>query len=117
PRYRDFPIALFLPAASGFAALSLNRESSLSRATLETRILSGWAGASGILIVFMEGISNRDALLWAILCIGLGVSVWVPMLRSRQDQHAGHESDRAGLETVPNETGNADYRGQPREES
>jgi hypothetical protein len=116
PRYRDFPIALFLPAASGLAALSLDRESRLARITLEAQILAGWAGSSAVLIVIMEGVSNRDAIFWAILCTGLGASVWVPALRPRKDQHAHRESDRTRLEAVPNEAGSADYRGQPRQE-
>jgi glucan 1,3-beta-glucosidase len=116
PRYRDFPIALFLPAASGLAALSLDRESRLARITLEAQILAGWAGSSAVLIVIMEGVSNRDAIFWAILCIGLGVSVWVPALRPCKDQHAHRESDRTRLEAVPNEAGSADCRSQPRQE-
>lgn len=116
PRYRDFPTALFLPAATGLAVLSLDRDSGLSRTSLETQLLSAWAGASAIVIVFMEGISNRDAIVWGILCIGLGVSVWAPTLRTRQKQHAHHQSHGTRLEAVPDEAGNTDYRGQPRQE-
>ena len=114
PRYRGFQNALFMPAGFGFALLSLTGDTQLCSESVQSRILATWLGVAAVLIVVIEGVANGQALLWAALCAGFCVSVWVPQLRLRQQQHPDHQSNRAGLEAVPHQTGGADNRGQPR---
>lgn len=113
PRYRDFPIALFLPAAFWFCVFSLDDGADLSYSNLEMSILAGGLGIAAILIVSMEGVGNRSALAWTALCVLFCISVWMPYLRTRQYQRTHHQSDRAGFEAVPHQTGNADDGTQP----
>ncbi|HEX6550850.1 MAG TPA: hypothetical protein VF117_09275, partial [Gammaproteobacteria bacterium] len=113
PRYRGFPNALFMPAGLGFALLSLVGHRTRPGTNVENRILAAWLGVAAALIVVMEHVANGQALCWAALCAGLCLSVWIPHLRLRQQQHADHQTNRAGLEAVPHQTGRADHRGQP----
>jgi exo-beta-1,3-glucanase (GH17 family) len=115
PRYRGFPIALFLPAAAGFATLSLLYPGAIRKISLENRILAAWLGFAALLILSIEGTANTQALAWAALCVLLSGSVWLPYLRTRQHQHADHQPDRTGFETIPDQTGHTDDRTQPRD--
>lgn len=114
PRYRGFPNALFLPAGLGFALLSLAGDTPLCSENVPCRILAAWLGLAAVLIVIIEGVANGQALRWAALCAGLCASVWIPHLRLHQQQHADHQTDRAGFEAVPHQTGRTDNGRQPR---
>lgn len=115
PRYRGFPIALFLPAAFGFALFPLLHPDTRHPTSLEKRILAAWLGLAAILIVSIEGFENTRALVWALLCGLLCLSVWLPHLRARQHQYAHYQSDCARFEAIPHQTGHAGDRAQPRD--
>lgn len=115
PRYRGFPIALFLPAAIGFATWALLYPGAMRKISLENHILAAWLGFAAILILGIESTANTQALAWAALCVLLCGSVWFPYLRSRQQKHTDYQPDRAGFKTIPDQTGHTDDRTQPRD--
>ncbi|MFO1435686.1 MAG: glycosyl hydrolase family 17 protein [Gammaproteobacteria bacterium] len=77
-RYRDFPLALtILPALM----LILNQLGSdmhkRGRVGSEEKILAAVIIACAITTVFIEGIHNRSALVWVVLCLLIGASTLI----------------------------------------
>jgi hypothetical protein len=76
-RYRDFPLALFLPPV-GAMVLSLLATRERMGLGLEERIMAGWLVAAAAIIAVMEGFLNGSALAWCVLLVAFASSVLVP---------------------------------------
>jgi len=81
-RYRDFPLALFMPPV-GAMALSLLAARERMGLGLEERIMAWWLIAAAAIIAVMEGFLNGSALAWSALLVVFSSSVLVPGRRSR----------------------------------
>ncbi|HKY01826.1 MAG TPA: hypothetical protein VJM53_04680 [Burkholderiales bacterium] len=101
PRYRDFPLALYVLPACGYAILSwlAMRETHFADdirpyAEVEERVMAVWLIPAAISIAIREGIANPHAQFWTLLCVLLALAVLLPDWRlrrlrnARQSQHA-----------------------------
>ncbi|HKO87151.1 MAG TPA: hypothetical protein VJU83_01390 [Burkholderiales bacterium] len=91
PRYRDFPVAMFLLPACGFALLGWIAVHSehfaddvRAHADVEERVLALWLIPSAISISLREGWANPHAQIWALLCLLFAFAVLWPDRRLRQ---------------------------------
>ncbi len=81
-RYRDFPIALFLPPVAALTLLLLARRQRLP-IQIEERIMAYWLVAAALLTPVLEGLVNGHAWTWAGLCLVFGLGVLLPARGSR----------------------------------
>lgn len=101
PRYRDFPLALYVLPACGFALLGwlATREKHFADdirpyAEVEERVMAIWLVPAAISIALREGFANPQAQLWSLLCVLFAFAVLFPDWRlrrlrdARQSQHA-----------------------------
>jgi len=84
PRYRDFPVALYLVPAAGFALWAyVRRDHKLPAPGGEERILAAGLVLTAIAIVLREGPLNMQALGWAITSLLLAFP-WTGALRAER---------------------------------
>lgn len=76
-RYRDFPLALFLPPVAALLLLRVARPQNLATG-IEERIMSVWLIAAALATPVIEGALNGQAWCWAALCLALGAGVLWP---------------------------------------
>ena len=82
PRYRDFPNALFAPVTIGFALIACGAARTGNPA-IEERLMSGWLMVAAVAIVVIERPQNTSAVLWATLCVILGLVTRLPKHQDR----------------------------------
>lgn len=125
PRYRDFPVALYLIPAVGFALRAWISERSL--AGVEEIVLASLVTVLGLLITVNEHLIasreggwfwaeslNPDALAWTLSCLLLSGSVLIPAavgLRACQGHRAQQESHGRIIPIIQNQPGGAGQGG------
>lgn len=83
-RYRDFPLALFLPPVVALLLLRQVRpETQESLLKIEEKLLAGWLVVAALVTPLIEGVLNTQAWCWALLCLLFGLGVLLPQ-RSRK---------------------------------
>lgn len=85
PRYRDFPVWLYLLPASLFGSLAFGRGAlAASHASGEVRICAAVLVLAGVARWVGEPL-NPQAMAWLSLCLGLGLCLWLtPRTGNRQ---------------------------------
>ena len=89
PRYREFPVAVFIVPACGYALLALVAERRAATAPgPEECAIAVVIGATAIGIAWLEGWQNGQALQWCGVCLVFSAAVIAPWLGARARRNA-----------------------------
>ncbi len=83
-RYRDFPNWLLGPLITGFALIAVSTSSG-SRSGIDERCMAAVIGASAVVTLGNEQLSNTSADMWVALSIAFAAAAWWPSV-SRSSQ-------------------------------
>ncbi len=84
-RYRDFPIFLYAMPVLGLFLVALAQRGARQQLGAEEKLLAGWLCLSAVVVLLQEGFNNGPALVWALLCVLLGLPC---LLQWRHDRRA-----------------------------
>jgi len=94
-RYRDFPVALFILPAVGFALLALLRTSA-AMPMLEERMMAAWLPLLGLVVVFQQGGVNATAWLWGGVNVLLAAAVFIQWRTARTQARFAQDAHQQG---------------------